>query len=189
MHSFSVFKNDFGCSVLKSSYIGPSVDLARNNVEVLFGDGGLVGALVTEICQSKMGHILDGGMTGPGGMVAAHLGDVRFEGAELNRGLKCRRGTVPLVIRTDMGIKFAERNVERLCDIQNQKNRATRSLDMSIRRTPSSTAEERERALKLRDDKKKYLQSSVDGAVTKLRGDDSDSCVNMSYLINFVVNV
>ena len=85
----------------------------------------------------------------------------------------------PLVIRTDMRIKFAERDQERLCDIQNQKNRATRSLDMSIRRTPSSTAtvEERERSLNLRAEKKQYLQSAVDGVVKKLRGDASDSCV------------
>ena len=72
-----------------------------------------------------------------------------------------------------------------------KKNRATRSLDMSIRLNPSATAtvEERERARDLRDDKQKYIRNALGAVVTKLRGDYRDSCVQMSHLIKFVFNV
>ena len=165
-----------GCSVLKSSYIGSSIDLSRNNVLVVFGDGGPVGAPVSETSEPKMGDILDGGLYGPGGMVAAQLAGVRFEGKEFNRGLKCGRGKEPLVLKTDRGIAFADRNLERDFDKQNQKQRGRRSLNLNHRLTPSLTAteEETQRASKLRSDKKNHREKTVQAVVTKLRGDVCD---------------
>ena len=159
--------------MLKSNYLGPSIDLARNNVIVLLGQGVPEGGSQSQTTQQRTCSVLDGTAGGPGELVAEHLSDVLFEGKELNRGLKKKCGSVPLVIEISSGIAFAERNKEGMVDKGHQKERVALSQDPLVRAVParSATAEERSRAHRLANDKIIYRRRGVQEVALKLRGD------------------
>ena len=144
--------------MLKSNYIGPSIDLARNNVQVVFGQGVPEGGSTSQTTQHRINSILDGDAGGPGELVSRHFSDVLFEGKELNRGLKRKAGNTPLTIMHSSGIAFAKRNKEGMVDKVLQKKRAAESQDINIRSVParSATVEERLRASRLQTDKRNH---------------------------------
>ena len=159
--------------MLKSNYLGLSIDLARNNVIVLLGQGVSEGVPQSRTTQQRTCSVLDGTAGGPGELVAEHLSDVLFEGKELNRGLKKKCGSVPLVIEISSGIVFAERNKEAMGDKGHQKERAAISQDPLVRAVPArcATAEERLHAHRLYNDKRNHRRRGVREVAMKLRGD------------------
>ena len=114
--------------MLKSAYLGPSLDQSRDNVELLLG---------TEIVEAPVrphdtaSTLLEVDSGKPRDMVSAHMGGVPLPGAANNRGVKRRRQHAPSVLVRQRGEKFVEQ-AKAICIEEKQKLRAAASQDPKV---------------------------------------------------------
>ena len=140
---------------IKQSYLGPSVDLARGNVRLLFSSMEEVVPTMLSQDQLVQGVSTDADMPlrevvldGQADIIAPQLGTLCTEGPPLRRGVKKLKPVRRKGNDEQQDPLFVDHKKTAYVDKCNQKIRGTPSQDLHVRYTPSSTAttEEKMRA-------------------------------------------
>ena len=164
-------------STVKQSYIGPCVDLARDNVRLLLStmeeDVPITQSLVPAVQgapeeditklpeEDAIGHVIAAPL-----VTETVLQQFKKPGPLWHKVISAQIGSV---FARDLEAKFTDK--------RNQRNRAAASQDFGIRRAPSSTVSEEEklRAANLYRDKKSHVVREGNKLVKSLAGDSTRS--------------
>ena len=167
-------------STLKNAYLGPSVDLARDNVGLLLAPmeeivptiPSLV-QLAQEVTEVDVDKFLcEAPVDRQGEIIATQLGTVCTKGP-IFRGINGRVPSRSNVFTPHIGKAFEEQHTALYVAKINRSIRAAASQDPHVRRVPSqcATIEEKNFVEKYRRDRAKLVRTEVEKVVKSLSGD------------------